>query len=100
MSGRLIVNEQQVLGLGRGVRMRFDSARDCWTLMAPERVVVLDEISYEVLHECIGSTGTIGQVINQLAEQFDAPRQEIAADVIELLQGFADKKMLIGREYD
>lgn len=82
------------LGLGPGIRLKHDGGRGAWTLMAPERVIVLDDIGYEVINEITGSDGGLAGVIDRLAERFDAPREEIAADVIEMLQAFVDKQLL------
>ena len=95
MSDRVLVSEDSVLKLGRGIQHRYDKQRDAWVLMAPERVVVLDEIAQAVMSEVLTSQGTLGQVIDTLAAQYGAPRAEIAGDVLELIQSFTDKKFLI-----
>ena len=94
MSERQPIDESVSLELGRGIRLKHDSGRDAWTLMAPERVIVLDEIAHEVINEIVASDGALAGVIDRLAERFDAPRDEIAADVIEMLQPFVDKQLL------
>ena len=65
--------------------------------MAPEKVVVLDEIAYEVVSESLGSDVTVAQAIDALAQKFQAPREEISTDVMELLQDFADKRLVRSR---
>ena len=82
------------LTLGPGIRLKHDSARDAWTLMAPERVIVLDEIAHEVINEIVESDGRLAGVIDRLSAGFDAPRDEIAGDVLEMLQGFVDKQLM------
>lgn len=94
MSERQPIDESARLELGRGIRLRHDAERGAWTLMAPERVIVLDDIAYEVINEIASSDGGLGGVIDRLAERFDAPRGEIAADVIDMLQPFVDKQLL------
>ena len=94
MSGPLKIDESVSLQLGRGIRLKHDAERDAWILQAPERVVVLDEIAHAVLAEIVDSDGGLGGVIDRLSQAFDAPRDEIAADVIEMLQGFVDKQLL------
>lgn len=97
MSERLTVTESSELAFERGVRLHFDKARSAWTLMAPEKIVVLDEIAHEVVTESLTSEVTVAQAIDTLAHKFKAPREEISIDVIELLQGFADKRMVRAR---
>lgn len=97
MSERLTVTESSELAFERGVRLHFDEARSAWTLMAPEKIVVLDEIAHEVVTESLTHEVAVAQAIDALAQKFQAPREEISVDVIELLQGFADKRMVRAR---
>ena len=76
--------------LPRGVKLRFDEQRKRWTLLAPERVFVPDEIAVEILQRCDG-IATVGAIAAALAEKFGAPRDEVARDVIEMLQDLANK---------
>jgi pyrroloquinoline quinone biosynthesis protein D len=62
--------------------------------MAPERVIVLDEIAYQVIVDIVESDGLLAGVIDRLSQLFDAPREEIASDVIEMLQPFVDKQLM------
>lgn len=94
MSNALKIDESISLQLGRGVRLRRDHQRESWTLMAPEKVIVLDEIAHQVIVEVVESDGVLAGVIDRLSQLFDAPREEIAVDVIEMLQPFVDKQLL------
>jgi pyrroloquinoline quinone biosynthesis protein D len=94
MSNALKIDESISLQLGRGVRLRRDVERESWTLMAPEKVIVLDEIAHQVIVEVVESDGVLAGVIDRLSQLFDAPREEIAVDVIEMLQPFVDKQLL------
>ncbi len=90
----LKIDDSTSLQLGRGVRLRHDRERDSWTLMAPERVILLDEIAHQVIVEIVESDGLLAGVIDRLSQIFDAPREEIGNDVIEMLQPFVDKQLL------
>ncbi len=90
----LKIDDSTSLQLGRGVRLRHDRERDSWTLMAPERVILLDEIAHQVIVEIVESDGLLAGVIDRLSQIFDAPREEIGHDVIEMLQPFVDKQLL------
>jgi pyrroloquinoline quinone biosynthesis protein D len=94
MNDTLKIDESTSLQLGRGVRLRHDRERDCWTLMAPERVIVLDEIAHQVIVDLVESDGLLAGVIDRLSQLFDAPRDEIASDVIDMLQPFVDKQLI------
>ncbi len=87
---RLIVQADSVLKLPRHIKLRHDSGRGIYLILAPERVFEPDEISVEVLKLCDGerSVTTIAQA---LSEQFQAPADVILADIIEMLQDLADK---------
>jgi len=76
-----------------GVRLHHDAARDCWVLLAPERVLLLDEIANAVLQRCDG-TATLAAIIDALAQEYQAQREQIDADVRALLDALIAKRML------
>ncbi len=90
MSDALRFSEADVPAFPRHVRFRFDEARQSWVLLGPERVLMPDEIAVEVLKLCDGQA-TLGQIIDRLAEAFEAPREQVAADVIDLFNDLAAK---------
>jgi pyrroloquinoline quinone biosynthesis protein D len=79
--------------LPRGVKLRFDEQRKRWTLLAPERVFVPDEIAVEILQRCDG-VATVDAIGAALAEKFAAPREQVARDVTEMLQDLANKGVI------
>lgn len=93
MSARVIVDGNAVPGLPRHVRLREDKQRGGWVILAPERVLVLDEISLEIIRRCDGEA-TVDAICDALSAEFNAPREEISGDVIEILQNLADKGFL------
>jgi pyrroloquinoline quinone biosynthesis protein D len=76
-----------------GVRLHHDRARDRWVVMAPERMIVPDEIALEVLR-LIDGARSHDAIVEALAEKFAAPREEIASDVAELLDDLSAKGVL------
>lgn len=84
------IEPSSVPRLPRGVKLGFDEQRKRWTLLAPERVFVPDEIAAEILRRCDG-VATVAEISDALAAKFGAPREEVARDVAEMLQGLADK---------
>jgi pyrroloquinoline quinone biosynthesis protein D len=90
VSGRLLIGVDTVPRLPRHIKLRFDESRQRWILLAPERVLVPDEIAIEILQRCDG-VATVGSIADTLAEKYKAPREEVERDIIELLQDLADK---------
>jgi pyrroloquinoline quinone biosynthesis protein D len=79
--------------LPRGVRLVHNEAQGGYVLLAPERVFKADAIAVEILKRCSGES-TVAEIIDDLARTYQAPRERIATDVTQLLQGLADKKLL------
>ncbi len=79
--------------LPRGVRLVHNEAQGGFVLLAPERVFKADAIAAEILKRCTGEA-TVAQIVDDLVRTYQAPRERIAADVTQLLQGLADKKLL------
>lgn len=77
-----------------GVRLAHNEAQGGWVLLAPERVFKTDQISYEILKRCDGQA-SIAVIVDRLAETFDAPREQIFADVSGLFAQLAQKKLVI-----
>ena len=93
MAERIEITEETPIKLHRQVRLRFDKARSLWLLLAPEKVVTLDEIAVHILQEIDGAP--LFEAIDRLALKFNAPREVIAVDVIGFLQDFADRGYLM-----
>lgn len=79
--------------LPRGVRLTHNQAQGGWLLLAPERAFKADAISVEILKRCTGEM-TLDAIVDDLAGAFTAPRERVHADVVKLLGGLAEKKML------
>lgn len=93
MTERPEVTEASLPRLPRGVKLRFDKARDAWVMLAPERVFMPDPIAVEILKRCTGQAALAG-IVDDLAKTFAAPREQIAKDVTAMLQDLADKGMV------
>ena len=77
----------------RGVRLKHDEARQEWVLLAPERLIKCDAIAAAILTLCDGNR-TLAEIVAHLAEQYKADRTIIERDVIALLEGLSEKKMV------
>ncbi len=87
---RAIVAEGSLPRLPRHVKMRFDQRRNRWIVLAPERVLLPDEIAVEILQRCDGAT-SVDAIVEALAQVYQASAEEIGADVTEMLQDLADQ---------
>jgi pyrroloquinoline quinone biosynthesis protein D len=81
--------------LALGVRLHFDTTRDAWVLLAPERVIEMEGPANEILQRCDGNR-TVEQIIDELAVVYTADRVEIASDVTDMLAALVAKRMLVG----
>lgn len=71
--------------LRRGVKFRFDDTRQAWVLLAPEKMFTPQGTAIEILKRVDGAR-TLGEIIDDLAQAFQAPRELIAGDVIAMLR--------------
>jgi pyrroloquinoline quinone biosynthesis protein D len=79
--------------LPRGVRLTQSEAQGGWVLLAPERVFKADAIAVEIIKRCTGDA-TFGEIVDDLAKTFNAPRERIHTDVSAMLRSLADKRLL------
>mgnify|MGYP002525670672 CR=1 FL=1 len=93
MSERTVIDEASLPAFPRGVRLKHDEARAQWVILAPERMFVLDDIGLAIMQRVDGER-MVSAIVDDLADAFQAPREQILGDVIGMLQGFADKGVL------
>jgi pyrroloquinoline quinone biosynthesis protein D len=72
------------------LKLRNDAGRGRWVLLAPERILTPDETAVAVLKLCDGKR-SVEDITEALAKDYAAPVDVIRKDVLELLQGLADK---------
>jgi pyrroloquinoline quinone biosynthesis protein D len=89
-SGRLIVDRETIPYLPAYLKLRHDAGRGRWVLLAPERILTPDQIAVAVLKLCDGKRN-VEEIAATLAKEYAAPLEVIRKDVVELLQGLADK---------
>ncbi|GAB0117225.1 pyrroloquinoline quinone biosynthesis peptide chaperone PqqD [Acidisoma sp. 7E03] len=80
----------------RGVRYRFDAARNSWVLLTPERALIPDGPAQAVLAEIDGSR-SIAIIVATLAARFTAPAKVIEQDVVEMVAELMQQGVLIVR---
>jgi pyrroloquinoline quinone biosynthesis protein D len=87
---RAIVSGRSKPHLNRYARLQYDPVRGAWALLSPERVFWPDDVSLDILGMCDGRH-TVVQIVDELAGQYDAARDEIAPDVEQFLQEWSDR---------
>lgn len=87
---RAVVTDQSRPVMPRHIKLRLDTGRGRWLILAPERVFDPDEIAVEVLKLCDGER-TVADIAGALAKEYNAPLHEISADITAMLQDLADK---------
>ncbi len=95
---RLMVDAASVLKLAPHIVFRFDETRQRWIMMAPERLMLPDEQAVEIL-KLVDGQASVDGIVDALAPKFNAPREEIADDVTEMLQDLADKGCLADADH-
>jgi pyrroloquinoline quinone biosynthesis protein D len=88
--GRLMLDGESRPYLPAYLKLRHDAGRGRWVLLAPERILTPDQTAVAVLQLCNGKT-RVAEIAETLAKDYAAPIEVIRNDVIELLQGLADK---------
>jgi pyrroloquinoline quinone biosynthesis protein D len=76
--------------LARHVKMRHDSVRQRWLILAPERVLTPDAVAVAVLRMCDG-TRSVEAIARDLEQTYNAPKERILADIVAMLQDLADR---------
>jgi len=93
MAARAVIEGASVPAFPRHVKFHFNKQREQWVILAPERLLVPDETSIEILKMCDGKTSVDG-IVGRLVEKYNAPHDVILSDVIRMLQDLADKGFL------
>ena len=91
---RTVVDADAVPRLAPHMRLRQDKARGQWTIQAPERSFVLDDIAHAIVTRCDG-VASVMMIVAELCAAFPgAPPQAVERDVAALLQDLADKGVM------
>jgi len=94
MTSRTVIDMISTPRLAPHMRLRHDKARAQWTIQAPERSFVLDEVAHAIISRCDGAA-SLEAVVTDLCNIFPgAPRDVIEKDVLALVQNFVDKSVM------
>jgi pyrroloquinoline quinone biosynthesis protein D len=83
--------------LPRGVRLHHDHVRQVPVLLGPERALILDDIGHAILSEVDG-VRSLDQIAEHLSEVYEAPKEEVAADMAAFLDDLADRQLIWYRD--
>lgn len=85
--------ETAIPRLGRGVRLKHDTVRNSWVLLAPERMFELDAVAVEIVKRIDGEKD-LGAIVDDLAAAFQAGREQILGDVRDFLGALREKRAI------
>ena len=92
-SARYLIDSESRPAFERWARLHNDRARSRSVVLAPERAYEIDAISLAVLREMDGLK-TVSEIARELSARYGAPLDVVSRDVIHLLQGLSDKRLL------
>jgi len=78
--------------LANGVRLQTDSITGKSVLLYPEGIVELNETAHEIVSRCDGRS--VAEIIQGLAEQYDAEADALGVDVCETLADLQRRKLI------
>jgi pyrroloquinoline quinone biosynthesis protein D len=78
--------------LARGVRLQTDSTTGNSVLLYPEGILELNETAQQILGRC--NRQTLEEIVQALAEEYDADPEMLAADVRETLADLQRRKLI------
>ena len=90
---RAIVSLRSAPSLPKHVRIQYDPVRQAFAVLSPEKVFWPNEISLDILRRCDGRS-TVERIIADLAADYDADQEDVAADVVAFLQEWSDKLLV------
>jgi len=91
---RKVVTLCSVPALPKHVRIQYDPVRRAFAVLSPENVFWPNEVSLEILRRCDG-VSSAGKIVAELAGEYDASIESVAADVTCFLQELSDKRLVI-----
>jgi len=87
-----------VLSRAPFVRLHHCAVRGRWLLLAPERVLYPCPTTVTVL-ERLAAGARFGEIVEDFARRYDAPAEDIAADLSDLLTPLIEKGY-VRRDHD
>jgi pyrroloquinoline quinone biosynthesis protein D len=79
--------------LASGVRLKTDRISGDPVLLYPEGFLVLNTTAQEIVQRCDGAK-TIGEIIRELADEFEASEAVLQNDILENLEKLRQQNLL------
>lgn len=93
-SADMALDSASLIALPRWVRLRFDHVRDRHVLLAPERVLYPCPTTVAIL-EALAEPRSLGDLVDGLTDEFEAPRHLIEADVRRLVADLVLQRLVV-----
>ena len=90
MTDTLKITDDVLPKFPKHVKFRYNKPRNEWVILAPERLVKLDDIAVEIL-KLVDGEKSVRIISKELSKKFSAPEDVILKDVKEMLQDLSDK---------
>ena len=78
--------------LATGVRLQIDPVTGEGVLLYPEGIIELNDTAHEILSRCDGRT--VHDIVSELAEEYEADPEGLAADVRNTLSDLQGRKLI------
>ena len=90
--GTTTISDSAEPRLAERVRLQTDAVTGKSVLLYPEGIVELNETAHEILAHCDGRT--LAEIVQALAEEYDAEIDALAADVRDTLADLRRRKLV------
>lgn len=88
------ISPQSKPALAPGVRIQTDRVTGEPVLLSPEGIQELNFSAHAIIARCDGKQ-TVEEITAVLAEEYDAPLEELREDVIACLAGLSETKLIV-----
>ena len=91
-----MIHEDHIVAMPLWVRLQYDQVRHRHVLLAPERVLFPCPTSVKIIEKLVEKRRRyrFGDLIDDLVQEFEAPRETIACDVDKMLRNLIVQRFL------
>lgn len=86
----MLIDADSVPRFRPGNKFRYDTVREAWVVLGPERMFVPDEQAAAVL-KLLDGQRNVGGIVALLCQSYAATPEEVFPGVVELLEELAEK---------
>jgi coenzyme PQQ biosynthesis protein PqqD len=89
-----MIGMESVVRLAPKARLRFDRHAQKYMILYPERGLVLSPTASDIVTSCVEAK-RVSAIVDSLVDKYGAAQRDaIARDVVEVLQGLADRGLV------